>query len=84
MKARATQTKVRIRRKSQVTLPEQIVRQLDLKPGDELMVAVDHEEPDVIRLRRLHRSYAGTVAGVYGTADEARAYVRGERKAWEE
>ena len=77
------QTKIRMRRKSQLTLPEQIVRKLDLKPGDELIVRVDEDQPEVIKMRPLHRSYAGACGELYGTPEEARAYVRAERESWE-
>ena len=84
MKAGIVEAKVRLRAKSQITLPEQVVRKLDLRPGDELILRVEQDKPETIELRPLRRSYAGVAAGVYGTPEEVRAYVRGERSAWDE
>jgi len=84
MKKGTTEARVTLRAKSQVTLPQRIVRKLDLKPGDDLIVRVEEDQPEVIQMRHVRRSYAGIAAGVYGTPEEVRAYVRGERKAWDE
>lgn len=78
------EAKITLRAKSQVTLPKSIVRKLNLHPGDDLIVRLEEDHPEVIELRKLRRSYAGAAAGVYGTPDEVRAYVRGERNAWDE
>lgn len=78
------EAKVTLRAKSQLTLPQRIVRKLNLKPGDDLIVRVEDDQPEVIQIRHLRRSYAGVASGVYGTPEEVRAYVRGERKAWDE
>ena len=84
MKASTVEAKIRMRAKSQITLPQEIVRMLDLRPGDDLVVRVDRDRPETIEVRPLGRSYAGAAAGVYGTPEEVRAYVRGERDAWDE
>jgi len=78
------EAKITLRAKSQLTLPQRIVRKLNLKPGDRLLVRVQEDNPEVIQIRPLHRSYAGVAAGTYGTPDEVRAYIRGERSAWDE
>ena len=84
MRRGAMEAKVTLRAKSQVTLPQPIVRKLHLKPGDDLIVRVQDDQPEVIQIRHLRRSYSGVAAGVYGTFEEVRAYVHGERKAWNE
>lgn len=68
----------------QITLPEAVVTSLGLKPGDRLVVEIDETVPDQMRLRRLRRSYAGLLSGVYGSDEEALAYVRAERASWDE
>jgi antitoxin ChpS len=75
---------VRLRAKNQITLPDAIVRRLGLEPGDRLVLEIDDEQPDRVELRPIRRSYAGILAGVFGTDDEAVAYVRGERASWPE
>ncbi|MBI4317009.1 MAG: AbrB/MazE/SpoVT family DNA-binding domain-containing protein [Chloroflexi bacterium] len=63
-------------------MPEQIVRTLGLEPGDELIVAVDEDNPEMIQIRPLHRSHAGARADLFGTPEEAREYVRAEQESW--
>ncbi len=76
------EVKVTLRAKNQLTLPEPVVKRLGIGPGDDLVVQLD-ERQGIVRLRPLRRSYAGIAAGLYGTAEEARAYVEGERASWE-
>ncbi len=76
------EVRVTLRAKNQLTLPEPIVRRLGIGPGDDLVVQLD-EQQGIAQLRPLRRSYAGVARGVYGTAEEARAFVEGERTAWE-
>lgn len=40
------------------------------------------EDPNQVGVRRQPRSYAGALAGVYGTAEEVAAYLRDERASW--
>ena len=70
------------RGKGQVTVPAAVVKRLGLRPGDRLVWVVREGEPDEIRVRRVRRGYAGALAGVYGTPEEAAAYLRGEAEAW--
>ena len=69
---------------NQLTLPEEVVRQLGLQPGDRLVIEIDDANPCRAELRPVRRSYAGLLDGVYGTDEEALAYVRAERASWEE
>jgi hypothetical protein len=58
---------------------------MGLERGSRLLFEFDPEVPDVVRIRRLRRSYLGVARGVYGgTSEEIDAYVRGERQSWEE
>ncbi|MGH2600268.1 MAG: AbrB/MazE/SpoVT family DNA-binding domain-containing protein [Dehalococcoidia bacterium] len=77
------QATIKLRPKNQVTLPKAIAEYLGVGPGDRLILMVD-EQTRTVRLRPLHRSYAGLLAGVYGTSDEAKAYIRGGRASWDE
>ena len=77
---------VTVRRKNQVTVPEALAERLGLHPGDRLVLRLE-EGPDGeqgFRARPLPRSYAGALRGVYGTPEEAAAYLAGERAAWGE
>ena len=82
MEAKVMEIKVTLRAKNQLTLPEPIVRKLGVEQGDELIIQVHEDQPETVQLRPLRRSYAGAAAGAYGTPDEVRAYVQGERAAW--
>jgi bifunctional DNA-binding transcriptional regulator/antitoxin component of YhaV-PrlF toxin-antitoxin module len=69
----------RLRERNQLTIPEVIVAATGLEPGVTLVVETRLEDPDTLVLRRVRRSYAGALRGVYG---DATAYVEGERKGW--
>jgi AbrB family looped-hinge helix DNA binding protein len=73
---------VNLRPKNQITLPADIVKQLDIKPGDRLIVEVDKEHPERVQLRAVRRSYAGILEGMFGSPEEELAYVQEERAAW--
>ena len=75
--------KVSLRAKNQLTLPEPVARQLGVEPGDDLIVQVSDDQPEVAQIRPVRRSYAGAAAGLYGTPEEVCAYIRGERDAWD-
>jgi AbrB family looped-hinge helix DNA binding protein len=65
------EVEVKLRRKNQLTLPEEIAERLGVGPGDRLVVSLDEDQPTIAVLRPLLRSYAGILKGVYGTPDEA-------------
>jgi hypothetical protein len=73
-----------LRDKYQLTLPKVIVDALGAHPGDRFVFAMDEGDVDVVHLYRVRESYAGALAGVYGTPEEVKSYLRGEREAWEE
>jgi hypothetical protein len=70
--------------KHELTLPESIIRELRLQPGDRIVVEIDDARPGRVELRPIRRSYAGILTGVYGTDEEALDYVRSERASWEQ
>ena len=72
-----------LRPKNQVTLPEEIVERMGVRPGDRLIFSVN-EESGAVSVRPLLRSYAGILNGVYGTHEEVQAYIDAERASWEE
>jgi bifunctional DNA-binding transcriptional regulator/antitoxin component of YhaV-PrlF toxin-antitoxin module len=76
--------RVCLRTKNQLTLPEPIAKQLGVGPGDQLIFQIDENEPDIVHLRPLLRSYAGIAAGSYGSPEEVAEYLQRERAAWGE
>jgi hypothetical protein len=76
---RAIAAEARLRRKSQLTLPDSVVQAANLGVGDRFLVEVAPDDPDTIHLHRIRPSYAGALDGVYGGVD---GYVTGERATW--
>ncbi len=74
----------RLRPKNQMTLPGSIVAAIKAEVGETFMVEAERDDPDVVRLRRVRRSYAGALRGAFGDADEAAAYLEEERESWAE
>ena len=70
----------RLRERNQVTIPDAIVREARLEPGDTFIVELDSAQ-GTIRLRRMPTSFAGALRGVYG--DDAGRYLEGERNSLE-
>jgi bifunctional DNA-binding transcriptional regulator/antitoxin component of YhaV-PrlF toxin-antitoxin module len=68
---------VTIRKRNQITLPNQAVELLGVGEGDRLIIALEHGSAS---LRPVHRSYAGIAKGVYG---DAGIYAERERSEWE-
>ena len=73
---------IRIRAKNQITIPEPIATQLGVGPGDRLFGHVDQSGQLV--LRKVPRSFAGALAGLWGTEEEAMAELRASRDEWDE
>lgn len=71
----------RLRARNQLTLPAAVVRAVGLVEGDRLVVDLDPDAADIVRLRRIRRTYAGTLADVYG---DATATLVEERASWPE
>ena len=76
---RAIAAEARLRRKSQLTLPDSVVQAANLGVGDRFLVEVAPDDPNTIHLHRIRPSYAGALDGMYGDVDE---YVSGERATW--
>lgn len=75
-------TPIRIRPKNQITIPEAIATQLGIGPGDRLFARVDKSGQLV--LRKVPKSFAGALAGLWGTQEEAMAELRASRDEWDE
>ncbi|HEU5205156.1 MAG TPA: AbrB/MazE/SpoVT family DNA-binding domain-containing protein [Candidatus Limnocylindrales bacterium] len=75
----AVTAEARLRRKSQLTLPDPIVQAANVGEGDRFVVEVAPDEPDTITLRKVRPSYAGALGAVYGDTDE---YLQLERATW--
>ena len=73
---------IRLRPKNQLTLPEPVARAVAAEVGDRFFVSV--EAPGRVVLERVPRSYAGALAGVWGTEEEAMAELRASRDEWDE
>lgn len=76
------QVEVGLRKKNQLTLPEELARQLNVSAGSRLLMQFDPDE-GLVRLRPLLESYAGILRGVYGTPEEAATYLEQERGSWD-
>ena len=76
---RSISAEARLRRKSQLTLPDPVVQAARLGAGDRFLVEVAPDDPDTIHLHRIRPSYAGALDGVYGEVDE---YLTDERATW--
>ncbi|CAN5471016.1 hypothetical protein BH24CHL9_BH24CHL9_04300 [soil metagenome] len=71
----------RLRPRNQLTLPEPVVRVLGARPGERFLVSVDG--PDSLRLVRIRTSYAGALAGMWGSDQDAvDAWLSDERGSW--
>ena len=71
----------RLRERNQLTIPDAIVREAGIEPGEMFIVELEPSAPDTLRLRRVRLSYAGSLRGVWG-ADPA-AFLDGERDSWQ-
>ena len=69
----------RLRAKSQLTLPEPVVRAADVSEGDRFVVEVAPDDPDTIRLHRIRPTYAGALRDVF---DDPVDYLDDERATW--
>jgi len=71
-----------VRTKNQVTIPQPVAQRHGIEPGQRLVI-VDSGAEDEFTVRIIRPSYAGVLAGVFGTTEQNVAYVRGEREAWD-
>ena len=70
----------RLRERSQITIPEAIVQAAEIKTGETFVVELEPDRPDTIVFRRVRKSYAGALRGLWG-ADSA-AFLEDERNDW--
>ncbi len=75
------EAEVTVREKNQVTIPQAFAERHQIEPGQKLVI-VDSGIDNEFLVRVVPRSYAGTLAGVFGTLEENVAYVRSERGDW--
>jgi bifunctional DNA-binding transcriptional regulator/antitoxin component of YhaV-PrlF toxin-antitoxin module len=71
-----------VRVKNQLTIPHQVAERHNIVPGQQLLI-VDGASEDEFTVRVIRGSYAGALAGVFGTTEENVTYVRGERESWD-
>jgi bifunctional DNA-binding transcriptional regulator/antitoxin component of YhaV-PrlF toxin-antitoxin module len=67
----------RLRAKNQLTLPQEIVNEVGIEPGDRFRITA---EEGVITLVPIRRSYYGAFAGLW--PDDWMEDLRREREAW--
>lgn len=77
-----TEAEARLRHKNQLTLPEPIADYLEAEPSDLLIFETDPAQPGTAIVRRLPRSFAGSMTGVYGTTRDVKTFIREEHEAW--
>ena len=75
---------VEVGSEGQIELPERVVEHLELEAGDKLCIEFDEASPGRVQLRRVRRSYASILAGLFGSPEEVLEYIREERASWEE
>ncbi len=68
-----------LRERNQLTIPDRIAKAAGIGPGETFVVELDSDDPDALRLRRVRTTYAGSLRGLYGKADE---YLERERGSW--
>ena len=69
----------RLRDRNQLTIPDAVATAAGLAPGVTFIVETRLDDPDTVVLRRVRRSYAGALRGIYG---DTTAYLEGERESW--
>jgi bifunctional DNA-binding transcriptional regulator/antitoxin component of YhaV-PrlF toxin-antitoxin module len=70
-----------VRIKNQLTIPQAVAARHGIAPGQQLII-VDGLNEDEFTVRVIRSSYAGALAGVFGTTEQNVDYVRSERESW--
>jgi len=78
----AVEIEATVRTKNQITIPQIVAERHGIGPGQRLLI-VDAGVRDEFMVRVIRSSYAGTLAGMFGTTEENVAHVRGERVGWD-
>lgn len=76
------EAEARLRTKNQITVPDPIVRLLELEQNDTLVFAIDPDVPGVAHVRVLPRTFAGALTGTYGTTTDVTRFLREEHADW--
>lgn len=71
-----------IRRPNRLTLPQAAVEVLGVREGAQIVFEIDSATKQGI-IRPLVHSYSGALLGVFGSPEEAAAYIQGGRDVWE-
>ena len=71
-----------VRTKNQITIPQPVAERHGIEVGQRLVI-VDSGVEGEFTVRVIRPSYAGALAGVFGTTQQNVAYVPGEREAWD-
>jgi bifunctional DNA-binding transcriptional regulator/antitoxin component of YhaV-PrlF toxin-antitoxin module len=77
---RTVTAEARFRGRNQITIPDPIVQASGIEQGETFVVEVVPSDPDTVVLRRVRKSYAGALDGMYG---DVSAYLEDERNSWE-
>jgi len=85
MAERAERAELTISSKRQITLPAAMLRELDVHPGDKLVMTLSNGGMTLMkRPESWADHYAGIAEGLYGKTDrEVQAYIRESRGEWE-
>lgn len=71
---------VTLRPKNQLTLPANIVADIGAHIGQRFLI---ERKGTTVILHLVPESFAGTLAGLYGSSEEAKTYIENERSSWE-
>ena len=75
---------VELRRKRQLTWPDEIATAMGVEDGSHLVIEYNPESRSAV-VRPTRDTYAGLLKGVYGTTAASRAaYLETERRSWGE
>ena len=77
---RAVIAEARLRERNQLTIPDAIVREGRIEPGETFVVELEPDQPETLLLRRVRSSYAGALRGLWGK--DAGADLEADRKTW--
>lgn len=78
----AIEREVEVRRKRQLTWPEELATAMQVSEGSYLIIEYD-EDRGIATVRRRPDSYAGAVKGIFGANDdEVAAYLDSEHSGW--
>ena len=77
---RAVIAEARLRQRNQLTIPDAIVREARIEPGETFVVELEPDQPETLLLRRVRSSYAGALRGLWGK--DVGADLEADRKTW--